>query len=535
MPSLIILSLILPLMGAVAVLGLSLVSRLRPYACYLALALVLVTAVLILTLGREGPIEEAPLSWQPSHLLGVTPVLQSDVAAQSLALALTLATGCAILVELSLMEEASPRHLAALLALLAPCFVSLWAASPLAAIIGWAAYDLLQAAERVAAGGSVRTTVRGLAFGLLATMLLWLGALLPGATRGSSALWLLMSPSAAQMTLWTAACLLRVWGYPFHLSIPDDPGLSSLILSPAIGWGLFIRLVSINDGLLPGASWAPPLAAATMAVGGFLAWSCKTPRSVLSWIEMESAGAILLVASLVGEGAVGVIVAGSVTWVLAVTALALTGGLQREAPWWSIPAAVGAWALLGAPVTLGFLPQAALLGLLAEEALLGLGIAFFLGNLFLIPALGRWLLSSPASPLPDNVWSLAGRVIGTGLPALLLVAAGLLPSLLVGVPSLTLAQSFALPGLAGWLLWAVSLTCGGVLAWQDRNVRPRIELPLDLAHSLVRLDWLYGAAARALERGLSLLRAADEVVSGAGALLWSWVLFLLILLVWGSL
>jgi len=94
---------------------------------------------------------------------------------------------------------------------------------------------------------------------------------------------------------------------------------------------------------------------------------------------------------------------------------------------------------------------------------------------------------------------------------------------------------FATPGLAGWLVWAVSLTGGGVLAWQERNFYSRIELLLNVAHDLLRLEWLYGAVAGALDRGLSVLRAADEVMAGAGAMLWSWVLLLLILLVWGSL
>jgi len=40
--------------------------------------------------------------------------------------------------------------------------------------------------------------------------------------------------------------------------------------------------------------------------------------------------------------------------------------------------------------------------------------------------------------------------------------------------------------------------------------------------------------AGALDRGLSMLRAAGEVVGGAGALLWSWLLFFLLLLVWGG-
>jgi len=128
------------------------------------------------------------------------------------------------------------------------------------------------------------------------------------------------------------------------------------------------------------------------------------------------------------------------------------------------------------------------------------------------------------------------RGIGLGLPMLSLVVAGLYPPLLVGgvrIPAL--GSLFVMPGLTGWLLWVVSLAGGGVLAWQEGTIRPKIELWLSVIHDLLCLEWLYDAVVGALSRGLSVLRAADEVVGGRGALLWSWLLFLLlILLVWGS-
>ena len=72
------------------------------------------------------------------------------------------------------------------------------------------------------------------------------------------------------------------------------------------------------------------------------------------------------------------------------------------------------------------------------------------------------------------------------------------------------------------------------MAWQDSNIRPKISLLLTATHDLLRLDWLYEILLSALDRGLSMLRAADEVVGGAGALLWSWLLFLIILLAWSG-
>jgi hypothetical protein len=115
------------------------------------------------------------------------------------------------------------------------------------------------------------------------------------------------------------------------------------------------------------------------------------------------------------------------------------------------------------------------------------------------------------------------------------LVSGFYPPLLVAgtaVPSM--GALFSAPGLAGWLVWVISLSVGGVLAWQDENMRQRMTLLLDALHDLLRLEWLYDTLVGALERGLSALRAVDEVVGGAGALLWSLLIFLLLLLIWSS-
>ncbi|MEA3342285.1 MAG: hypothetical protein U9R15_20150, partial [Chloroflexota bacterium] len=354
----------------------------------------------------------------------------------------------------------------------------------------------------------------------------------------------LMEPGKVQLTLWAAAGILRLWAYPFHLAAPDDLGVTSpvvilLLFGPITGWGLWLRLASANGGVIPGGAWIPILAAATLALGGFFAWSCKTARSALPWISMGVTGTVLLAAQLAEGSAVTIMSIGSAAWVLGIAVLFLNDGLQRESAWWSLPSLFGALALLGMPLTLGFVAEATLIGELTRAGQLGWGIAFFVGNLFMVPAMVRWLLLPASSPLPNQRWLLVARVAGRGLPVLLLIVAGLYPPLLIGsaqggAQPPSMSALFALPGLGGWLLWAVSLAGGGVLAWQDGNLRPRMTLLLSATHDLLRLNWFYDAVVGALDRGLSVLRAADEVVGGAGALLWSWLLFLIILLAWGG-
>jgi hypothetical protein len=131
------------------------------------------------------------------------------------------------------------------------------------------------------------------------------------------------------------------------------------------------------------------------------------------------------------------------------------------------------------------------------------------------------------------------RGIGLGMLVLLLIGAGIYPPFLWDgsgggdtVPSL--GSLFVMPGLVGWLLWAALFVFGGVLAWQEGFLRSKIGPLLSVIHDVLRLEWLYDVVAGALDRGLSVFESADGVVGGAGALLWSLLLFLLFLLVRGG-
>ena len=539
MPLLPALPFVLPLLGAGGTIALSLVPRVRSYARYIALAAAGATTILVLSLRWTGPVFIVPSLWQPSLLFGSTPLLRTDVTMQPLAFVLALTTCSAIVTELSRPQSRSLRLMATMLARLSASFVALWSANFLTMVIGWAVFDLLSAVGRVAAGGSIRGALRGLILGSLATLALWVGALLSEGSA-TSQIWALMTLSDAQLTLVSVAGILRLWAYPLHLSAPDDladgsPVAASLFLGPLVGWGLWLRLVSTNGGLMPESGWVPAVAAATLAVGSFMAWSCENPRRALPWVGEAVTGAVLLTASLAGGRASLIIVVGSVGWALGVGLLFMSYGLHRHHPWWSVPSLVGALAVFGAPLTLGFVTQASLVGELVSGGRLVWGVVLFAGQLFLIPALARLLLVPSPSPLPSRRLPLVVRGIGLGLPTALLAAAGVHPPLLVvALETPSLRSLFAMPGLAGWLLWVVSSAVGCLLAWQEGNLRPRIASPLGLVHDLLRLEWLYDALAGAVERGLSVLRVADEMVGGAGALLWSWVLFLILLLIWGS-
>jgi formate hydrogenlyase subunit 3/multisubunit Na+/H+ antiporter MnhD subunit len=547
MPLLLILTIILLLLlGAGGTLGLSLVPRFRPYTRHVALGAVCAATVLILMFRWIGPVEVVLSLWQPSLFFGSALTLQIGGITHPLALALALMTCSAVLVALSRSDDVRPQLVAAQLALLLAALLALWSANVLTLAIAWGIYDLAQTVAYAMAGGSAQTAIRSMVLGNLATLLLWTGGLLSGG-RADSELWSLVTLNDVSLVLWASAGMLRLWAHPFHLSTPDDlvvtPSLATpLLLGPVVGWGLWLRLVDINGGAVPGATWVPTAAAVVLALGGLLAWSCKSPRRLLPWVGMGANSAVLLAAGLAGEGASVVVLAGSVAWVLATAMFFLGDGWHRESLWWNIPSLVGLLTLLGLPLTLGFVPAATLLGRLVQEGLLERGVIFWgvvLGNLFLVPSLVRRLLVAPSSSPPERRGMIIARGVGLGMPALLLIGAGIYPPLLLGggggsdaVPSLGLL--FVMPRLVGWLLWVASFVLGGLLVWQDGFLRSKIEPLLSVIHDVLRLEWLYGAVVGALGRGLSVFESAGEVIGGAGALLWSLLLFLLFLLVRGG-
>jgi formate hydrogenlyase subunit 3/multisubunit Na+/H+ antiporter MnhD subunit len=529
----------LPILGLIVALGLSFTSRSRPYAPYAAIAATGGTVLLTLVMRWVDPLVVFPSLWQPSVLFRASLALQPDLVMQPFAFGLALVTCSSVLVTVGQMEDSLPwRRLATILTLLAVSLVVLLSANVLSLIIGWVIYDLVMVVSRVVAGDSARAAVRGLILGSLSTILLWMGALLADDAVGGN-LWPLVTLDRIQIVLWSLAGALRLWLYPFHLSLPDQLSFASplavpLVTGNVLGWSLWIRIALATGGRIPSGDWLPTFAGLTLVLASLMAWACERPRRSLAWIGVAMNGVVLLAAVLAGESAPLVLSAGGMTGMLALAGLYFFPGWDRKAPWWNLPFIVNGLAVLGSPLTLGFVSLATLTGALTAGGYLGWGGAFFVGQILLVPALVRWISSRDAHT-PQAPSAIIMQALGVAPGAILLVAAGLsLPVLLPTADTLSLGMLFSMPGLAGWLLWLVALAGGGILAWQDRNLRPRMKILLSAIYDFVRLEWLYDALVGALDRGLNVLRLSDAMIGGAGALLWSWVLFLILLLVWGN-
>jgi hypothetical protein len=163
----------------------------------------------------------------------------------------------------------------------------------------------------------------------------------------------------------------------------------------------------------------------------------------------------------------------------------------------------------------------------------GLTAGFLAGQTFLVAAVARWLIPV-TQPEELDVRSLGQLAPAAGWlgSALFLVVGGLVPNLLCGSLGLSLGHLLTRPSLVGWLLWGGAFLLGGVLAWRDADLRPRISLWLDALHDVVRLDWAWDLLVDAVDRGLSIVRVADDILGGRGALLWSFIMLLILMLAW---
>lgn len=564
MLDLLALTIVLPLLGAGGIFLLSsLLSRLDVEKGHVkiviaAVALIIVGLASILVFGSSRGRGITLSSLYPSVLAESAVEMRWDARLWPLGLSLCICTA-GLLLSAGGRKAQSFRLAAVVLLMLATGLASLWSANPLTTIVCWAFYDLVFTTGLVVTGSRKEDALRSLALGSGASLFLWVGVLVAGGGIGSVQ-WQLIPPDGTKVSLWMLAGLLRLGAYPLHFSFPrhmpsDSPLVGAFYLSPVLGWGLWIRLALISDQMLPVASWMIIPAMLTLAGGAVLGWTANPPQASRSWISLGGNGALLLATVLSsitwngsrgarGETVVAAMTLGAMGWMLGTSMLFLGGGVDfkqslRSGTWVRIiPSIVGALSLIGAPATVGFVAESGLLGSLVGSGRWGWAVSFAISQVFLVAAVVRWL-RAPGCARPRESGLLAKVVSGVGMIGLAVSAVfvGVVPGRFfsgIDGPFPAWNALFAAPGLAGWLLWGGAVALGGMLAWGDKALRPRISLWLDAVHDIVLLDWAYDLLIGAVEQGFALLRVLDDVVGGRGAFLWAGVILLILILVSGG-
>lgn len=519
-------ALALPLLGALPV---------KQRWCVVAAGTAGLALVALWHLSTLLPVGWVASTWRPLALFGAPLTFKAAAGNWSLAAVMVATTFLSLVTCCVSAKKPTPINMALILAATGAGISALFATSFVALVVTWAITDILLAAAMSCYGQEgARRAGLALVSGILATSALW-AAILLAQVEGISGFLDLAYFTGASATLLQIAVILRLGLVPFHMWRPIDLAteltqLVPLVVIPTLlGFDLLTYLPALTAGL-PGVLFA--LAAVTVLVGGFVAWSESEERFSLAGVMVAETGLAVLAVANAGHQAVAIAVAAAVAWALSITIFSLTPGWSRRTFWRSIPSLLALLSLLGLPPTLGFVVRmTAYSGL--EADLLELVLAL-LGEIFVIAALIRlWLWAEPR-PWPKRRLLEPIYLVIFGVAAGALFLIGLSPEIFTGrgqdTALLELDVLVSQAGIAGWAGWALPVVAGITLFLLGEGLRQRLEGGWQGLGTLLRLEWIYGFVFIALRGVVGVVRGASRVVEGEGALLWTAMILLIILL-----
>ena len=500
------------MLGALILLALQIFTRRRTLQEIVTASWLLLMVALWLVLPSEG--RWTVSLWRPSAILGGQLLMDMTPGVWQVGLALGLTFTGVVWVQVADTRSALPLSGVVTVSTLLIVWLALTGGSLLTVLTAWSLFDLLWGgAGLIAINDGERVTFGWLLNGL-ASIVLWTVALLLE-REGGSTLWWLMVPSVPVEVLLTGAALLRIGLYPFHISFPRrigdvDPLFLISAMNPVLGLGLLYRVFS-----LPGArafpGWVAAFGAVTLVWGGLMAW-----RGHRAEVPVRASYALLgaIVAGGVTAGAPALLLGGTATWFAAQALLWLSRPRSRHDVVWSWPGLLALLVLLGAP------PSA--LGALYRAALTGLGwgsrVVLFLGGVLVSVALFRFgRRRTRASVAPPWIWQRLSLAVGLALPLVALLC----------------CVRVAPPSLLGMLLWSATLLGAAAWVWW-RKGRTFASERLDAIWPFFDLQWAHRSLWRGAEHVLGGVRIVAEVVEGSGAMLWSMLVILIVLLIRGS-
>ncbi len=513
MPFAPLLALTAPLAGMLVLLVASSVEFLRPYRRYVAPLGAGLSFLGVLFAPWEDPRPFLLSLWQPLSLFGTFPVLVADRAVWPLALAWAGAVAGSALVQMGRPQLPRSAIGAAVLAMLTFGLGALWGENLLTVLLAWAGFDLAWGIGMASAGLPGERVAWGVGSGVAATALLWIGAL-SLETTGSGLSWSLMTSAGWGEVFLLLAALVRLGVYPFHFTVPTEmrrgrPITVALLLEPLLAWGLLARM-SLQAGIpLPGGVALEVPAAATLVIGGFLAWAMTDPGQRTVWLGMAAAGGVLWAGLRAGHAAGAAWAAGGTAWALGLTLLYLGRRWEKTAPVETAASFLGGLALLTASLASG--------GILSPPDGL-MAMLFPLGQALLTAAVVKEILRPAAQEEPVGLLPAIAQGAGLVIPAIALILAwGAAPK--------------AAPTSLGWGAWAAGTLLGGGLAALESALARTRRRPLPAIAEALRPEWAGRLLVYSLGRLTGFLDAVADVAEGPGAVLWALAIFLLILVV----
>lgn len=339
-----------------------------------------------------------------------------------------------------------------------------------------------------------------------------------------------LSPIATWLIM--LAAIFRLGLFPLHLGLPAETqvrqglGVILRLLPAAVALEVLGRLALFG---FPEAAriWLAVLAVATALVGAAQWWMTADARQGITYVVIAQSGVALLAGLYGGPLA---LTAQAMALLLGGALVFLSPGHDDSRPSLSIWAGLGAAAMVGAPLTVGFVGASGLYSGLWQAGQWGLLLGIVSAQIIFAATCLRTIFW-PTQPLEEDPRGRAAHWLGLALLGLGLGAMSFISEPFaqrMGVPSLGWL-GFGGPESVGPLL-VVALSAGaGFGLWRaDDLVRARAESAGEAAVAVLRLQWLYRAIWAVFWFFSQLTLAVAEVLEGEGALLWTLVAGILV-------
>jgi formate hydrogenlyase subunit 3/multisubunit Na+/H+ antiporter MnhD subunit len=488
-----------------------------------SLIALLLTGVLYLT----HPSAWTATLWRPEAVFGTELGYYGDRLSISSVLLLLLITVTVLLADLPGVSVGSKRSESlgtVFLTLAAACSLIL-AADLVALCLSWGLLDLalfVLAARSDSGHGRSGTPMRLLLINYLAGVAL-LGGLLVLQTRGENFSLQAAPVPALVISLLMVAALLRLRLYPAFLARSPItrgillPRVLWHIIPVAVGGYLLVRALGLAAmASWPGSQLGLVLASLAIALSPFGLWFEVDPEKAAPYIVLNQVGYMALAAVIGVPYSPAVVVSQVVTLAFGLAALFVglntcLGPLSRP---YELLRRCCVWvaiaALLGVPLTMGFVGRQLLYTSLAESRLSPLVLAALLANTFMVPPLLKMgLAGATAEGAPDHLRFLKlAALIVIVLP---LVVLGLLPELAGLVPGIqnprapwpTLLALMYSPGADTPTVLSIaivgSLALGYLMYRNGPLMVDKAGDSLETLHAVAKMEWFHGGVGRAVE------------------------------------
>jgi formate hydrogenlyase subunit 3/multisubunit Na+/H+ antiporter MnhD subunit len=527
------------ILGALAILAGHL-AHLRQPSLIMSIT-ALITLAMIWTLRSDSPVSQIIAPWQPVSVFGVPVSFRVDHTAWIIGLGLVLVCVATALTWLAYPGQTRPAPRAVALLLIASALASVFASNLLTLALAWGLLDTLFTIALLARSGSQlgRRAAIAIVLNIASTLCVWIAALVIE-NQHTSLYWHLLNAQSGPMGWLVAAAVLRLGLYPLHQWLPVELGQETdravllFVIPSATGLALLARL-AISQAL-PAQSIMPLLASLSALMGAFLAWRSPQPRSGLPFIALSFTG--LMAISATTPTAVGTLLAATLNWIFVMSALFISRGFKRTAPWWSIGAIVAAMSLIGVPGTIGFIVREQTISSLIDSGSWISLVACLIAETLLVASVIRLIFSPAGDSLPINFLrkiSFGVALLFTIVPS---IALAVLPATITNVP--LLPEMLNKLGVVGWIAWAVPLVGGIAVAVSLR--KPAAVLIIDLIdpeaeprwQRLLELDWITSVASLPIRFITYVVRGLSSVLEGEGSLLWTMLLIVIALVLYSG-